>query len=98
MWTSFASYKTDVDKGTEGRMRSQVGPRGWKWLGQNEVRWTEGTGMAYKMCLLIQTWSVGVDLAWWKETHRLGIGNKSLDRGTEIGCRGAREGQTRQGH
>lgn len=60
--------------------------------------------MVYKMCLLIQTWSVGVDLAWWKgwivwkETHRLEIGNKSLDRGIEIGCRGTREDQTRQGH
>lgn len=38
------------------------------------------------------------DLAWWKETHRLGIGIKSPDRGIEISCGGTREGHTRQGH
>lgn len=34
-----------------------VCPRGWKWV--NKVRWTEETGVMYRICLLIQDKGVG---------------------------------------
>lgn len=35
----------------------------WKWLGWNEVRWTVGTGLVYRIYLQVQVWHVEVDVA-----------------------------------
>lgn len=40
------------------------GPRMDKWLRWNEVRQTQGLGVVYKICILIQVWGIRVDLAW----------------------------------
>lgn len=40
-------------------MLGKAGPRGWKWLGWDEVRWTE---VDVQDVLLFQAWRAGVDV------------------------------------
>lgn len=40
-------------------MCGRIGSRGGKWLVWNEFTWTEGTAL---VCVVSQSWHVGVDL------------------------------------
>lgn len=75
MWTSFVLNCS---------MCRWVGPGGWKWLRRNKVRWTEGTRLAYRVCLLVQFWNVRVGLAG--SIQRLGCGiGEACDLGDREG-------------
>lgn len=48
--------------GAKEKRFERLGPRGWKLLRRNEVRWLEGAVLVYSLYLLFQVWSVGADL------------------------------------
>lgn len=45
---------------TKRRCRGGLGEEVGKGLGE-EIRWTEGTGLVYRMCFLFHAGSVGID-------------------------------------
>ena len=47
---------------SEKRICRLADPKSLKLFRWNEVKWIDDTGLVYRMCLLIQSYSVGVDL------------------------------------
>lgn len=59
MQTSFVSFVYNIDAAGEHRpfkAESSI------WLKGNEVRWRNGAELSFKMCVLVQAWSLGLDL------------------------------------
>lgn len=89
MWTPFVIPKSDVDIAGWGeeRLFAKTGPKDWKWLGWNEFKWTEKTGLVCRMFPDPSQDHWG-RFGWLERWHRrylcLGIGRKGPGRRLEI--------------
>lgn len=102
MWTHFVISKSDVDIAGWGeeRLFAEIGPKGWKWNGWNELKWTEKTGLVGRMFPDVSQ-EHGGRFGWLERWHRrylhLGIGRKSPGRRPEITSGTGWGGQTKPG-